>query len=59
MSARPAVLTSSWDQRRQAVTHKVAIEGTGKFLLFTEDTLRDLRSQIDKAIEGTDHARTP
>lgn len=57
MTAKPAVLTSSWDPRRQAVTHKVTIEGTGKFLLFTEETLRGLRLQIDKALEGPRHVR--
>jgi hypothetical protein len=49
---RPAVLTSNYDHRRQSMTYKVAIEGTGKFLLFTEDTLRDLRSQINEAMKG-------
>lgn len=51
---RLPVLTSSWDSRRRQTTHKVAIEGTGKFLLFTDDTLRQLQEQINEALKGTD-----
>lgn len=47
-----AVLSRNWDSRRQATTYKVAIEGTHKFLLFTEDSLNDLLTQIE-AVKGT------
>jgi hypothetical protein len=49
---RSPVLTSSWDHRRRGTTYKVAIEGTGKFLLFTDDTLRQLQAQINEALKG-------
>ncbi len=52
---RSPVLTSSWDARRRETSYKIAIEGTGKFLLFTEATLSDLIDQIEamKASRGT------
>ena len=50
------VLQSYWDNRRQAVTHKVQIQGTNKFLLFTDETLADLHRQITAAMKA-DHAR--
>lgn len=53
MTRRP-LLTSNWDSRRQELSYKVAIEGTGKHLLFTVETLRDLQSQIDAALKGPD-----
>lgn len=56
-TARRPALTSSWDPRRRAVTYKVSIEGTGKFLLFTAETLRELYAQLDKAVKA-DNART-
>lgn len=49
---RGPVLTSSWDARRQETSHKVAIEGTHKFLLFTDDTLRVLQDQINEALKA-------
>jgi hypothetical protein len=49
---RRPVLTSSWDARRQVNSHKVAIEGTGKFLLFTDETLRQLQAQITEAMKA-------
>lgn len=51
MTNRP-VFTRTWDSRRQATTYKVTIEGTHKFLLFTEDSLNDLLTQIE-AVKGT------
>ncbi|WP_165692512.1 MULTISPECIES: hypothetical protein [Mycobacteroides] len=51
MTNRP-VFTRNWDSRRQATTYKVAIEGTHKFLLFSEDSLNDLLAQIE-AVKGT------
>ncbi|CPV43139.1 hypothetical protein [Mycobacteroides abscessus] len=51
MTNRP-VFTRNWDTRRQATTYKVAIEGTHKFLLFSEDSLNDLLTQIE-AVKGT------
>ena len=51
---RSPVLTSGWDHRRREMSHKVAIEGTGKFLLSTDDTLRQLKAQIDAALKGND-----
>jgi hypothetical protein len=53
-------LESYWDPKRQAVAYKVSITHTSKYLLFTEDTLRDLQSQIGEALKGTsvDRVRT-
>lgn len=51
-------LSSHWDNRRQAMTYKVAIDGTSKFLLFTDETLRDLHEQITEATKGTDDDRS-
>ena len=56
MTKRP-VLSSYWDERRQAVTHKIEIRGTNKSLLFTDETIRDLQRQINAAMKA-DHART-
>lgn len=52
---RSPVLTSCWDARRREISYKLTIEGTNKFLLFTEETLSDLCSQIEamKARRGT------
>lgn len=52
------VLSSSWDRKRHGTTYKVAINGTSKFLLFTDDTLRQLQAQIDEALKGTDNDQT-
>lgn len=54
---RQAVLTSNWDNRRRDMTYKVSIDGTGKYLLFTAETLQHLRKQIDEAMKAN-HART-
>ncbi len=51
MTLRP-VLTSSWDARRREVSHKLTIEGTGKFLLFTDATLHLLQVQINEALKA-------
>jgi hypothetical protein len=48
MTKRP-VLSSYWDERRQSVTHKIEIQGTNKSLLFTDETIRDLQRQIERA----------
>jgi hypothetical protein len=58
MTHRP-VLTTNWDRKRQQRTHKVQIEGTNRFLLFTDATLSDLYDQI-AAVKGIDrdHVRT-
>lgn len=48
------VLTSTWDARRRETAYKIAIEGTGKFLLFTNGTLRHLQAQINEALKGAD-----
>ena len=55
---RSPVLTSSWDHRRRETSHKVAIEGTSKFLLFTDESLRLLQAQIAEALKGTDSAES-
>lgn len=55
MAKRP-VLSSYWDDRRQEVTHKIEIQGTNKYLLFTDETLRDLQRQIEAATKA-DHVR--
>ncbi|MBE5489325.1 hypothetical protein E3G71_001836 [Mycobacteroides abscessus] len=55
MTNRP-VFTRTWDSRRRATTYKVAIEGTHKFLLFSEDSLNDLLTQIE-AVKGTNDNR--
>jgi hypothetical protein len=53
------VLSSNWDDRRNRTTFKVRIEGTTKWLMFTDETLRDLQSQIDAALKGSnDRLRT-
>lgn len=52
------MLSSYWDHRRNAVTHKIEIPGTSKFLLFTDETIRDLHHQITAAVKGTDDAPT-
>lgn len=57
MIRRP-VLTSSWDPRRREISYKVVIEGTGKFLLFTDESLRLLQAQITKALNGTGNAES-
>lgn len=50
--ARP-VVTQQWSARNRRTEYKVAIAGTSKFLLFTEETLGDLLSQIE-ALKGPD-----
>ncbi|MCP2626502.1 hypothetical protein NLB33_27030 [Mycolicibacterium smegmatis] len=54
--SRP-VYSTYWDNRRGAVAHKIAIEGTNRFLLFTDETLSDLLSQIEEASKGTHRGR--
>lgn len=56
MSRRP-VLSSYWDERRQAVSHKVTIAGTKASLLFTDETIRDLQRQINEAVKAQDVRR--
>jgi hypothetical protein len=56
--ARSPALTSCWDARRQETSYKIAIEGTNKFLLFTDGTLRQLQAQINKALKGADDDQT-
>jgi hypothetical protein len=53
--ALPPVLTSYWDHRRKALSYKIEIPGTRKYLLFTDETLADLANQIEamKASRGT------
>jgi hypothetical protein len=56
MTTRRPVLRSYWDDRRQAVTYKVTIEGTNSSLFFTDETIRDLQRQINEAVKA-DRAR--
>ncbi len=56
MMRRP-VLSSYWDERRQAVTHKITISGTKASLLFTDETLADLYAQISAAMKADTVAR--
>ncbi len=51
------VLTSNWDPKRGQMTYKLSIEGTTRFLLFTEDSLRSAQSQITEALKGINRAR--
>lgn len=53
-----AVLSSHWDQRRQATTHKITIPGTSRFLLFTDETLLDLERQITAALKASNACGT-
>lgn len=57
MTKRP-LYSSYWDNRRQAVTHKIEIQGTGKFLLFTEETFADLMKQVQATKAADDRAST-
>lgn len=54
---RPEV-TTHWDKERNAKTYRVKLEGTSKFLLFTEETLGELHDLIHQALKGTDHDKT-
>lgn len=54
MTNRP-VFTRNWDPRRQAVCYKIALEGTHRFLLFSEDSMNDLLTQIE-AVKGPNDA---
>lgn len=57
MRHRP-IVESYWDAQRSRVSYKVSITQTTKFLLFSEDTLRELQSQITEALKGTDVSRS-
>lgn len=46
--ARQPLLTT-WTDPQHGRTHRVEILGTGRFLLFTDETLASLRAQIDQS----------
>ena len=46
--ARQPLLTT-WTDPQHGRTHRVEILGTGRFLLFTDETLASLRDQINQA----------
>jgi hypothetical protein len=51
------VLKAYWDHKSNAVTHKIEIPGTSRYLLFSGAELAALREEINAALEGADHAR--
>ena len=44
------LLSRSWDSGRNAITYKIEVAGTNKFLLFNEERLLDLQAQIGDAL---------
>lgn len=53
-----SAIEKRWDRTRQTVTYRVSPAGTSRFLLFDAAELAALRSEIDRAFEGTEYART-